>query len=62
MKPTEDPIVEETRAVRRELSERFGGDVDALCDFLASLEKQHEDRLINLPGNPPQAAAAAGRR
>jgi hypothetical protein len=48
----EDPIVAETRAVRRELSQRFGEDIDALCDFLAELELQHADRLVNLPCRP----------
>jgi hypothetical protein len=57
---TEDPIVTETRAVRRELSERFGNDVNALCDFLVAREREHEDRLVNLPPKPPQRVTAAG--
>lgn len=35
------------RDVRRELTERFGDDIDALCDFLVQEEKRHEDRLVN---------------
>ena len=39
MKPTSpDPVVEEIRAVRHELAERFGDDIDALCDFLVQEE------------------------
>ena len=49
----DDPVVTEIRAVRRELSERFGDDIDALCDFLAEHEKQHEDRLVNRPPKSP---------
>jgi DNA-binding ferritin-like protein (Dps family) len=50
----DDPVVEEIRAVRRELAERFGDDVDALCDFLAQQEKQHENRLVNRAPKAPQ--------
>ena len=34
MKP--DPIVEEVRKARSALVQRYGGDVDALCDALAA--------------------------
>lgn len=57
MKPTpEDPVVAEIREVRRELAERFGDDIDALCDFLAQQEKQHEERLVNHAPREPQYA------
>jgi hypothetical protein len=49
----EDPVVAEIRAVRRELAERFGDDINALCDFLSQQEQQHEERLVN---RPPKAA------
>jgi DNA-binding ferritin-like protein (Dps family) len=63
MKPThDDPVVEEIRAVRRELTERFGDDVDALCDFLVQEEKQHESRLVNYTPNKPQYARPASSR
>jgi len=52
----EDPVVAEIREVRRELSERFGDDIDALCDFLAEKEKQHEERLVNRAPREPQYA------
>jgi hypothetical protein len=59
----EDPVVAEIRAVRRELSERFGDDIDALCDFLAEQEQKHSDRLINRPPKAPQlVSSAAGNR
>ena len=62
MKPTiDDSVVAEIRKVRQELAERFGNDVNALCDFLAKEEVQHEDRLVNRPPNAPQRVRAAAR-
>jgi hypothetical protein len=59
----EDPVVEEIRTIRRELSERFGDNIDALCDFLAEREKAHEERLINRPPNEPErvSTTASGK-
>ena len=56
----DDPVVAEIRAVRKELSERFGDDVNALCDFLEEQERQHADRLINRPPKAPQAVRTTG--
>jgi hypothetical protein len=55
----EDPVIEEIRAVRHELSERFGDDLNALCDFLVEREKAHEERLINRPPNAAEHVATA---
>ena len=41
-----DPLIEEVRARRRELSERFGNDVNRLCDYLAEIEKEHAGRVV----------------
>jgi hypothetical protein len=57
---TEDPIIAEIRAIRKELSEQFGDDINALCEFLASREREHPQRLVNYPPKPPEVAAAAG--
>ena len=53
----EDSIVAETRAVRGELAARFGNDINALCDFLAEREKEHEERLVNYEPRSPHAIA-----
>ncbi|MGH3630809.1 MAG: hypothetical protein ACRDRL_25620 [Sciscionella sp.] len=53
MKPTFNDPVAEIRAVRQELAERFGGDVNALCDFLVEREKLHEELLVNYPPRTP---------
>lgn len=58
----DDPVVSEIRAVRRELAERFGDDIDALCDFLIGQEKQHEDRLVNRPAKAPEFRSDWQRR
>lgn len=50
----EDPVVAEIRAVRRELTSRFGDDLEALCDFLAQQEEQHPERLVNRPAKAPE--------
>jgi len=57
----DDPVVAEIRKVRQELAERFDNDVNALCDFLAKEEEQHEDRLVNRPPNAPQRVRAVAR-
>jgi hypothetical protein len=53
----EDPVAAEVRQVRRELSERFGDDINALCDFLAAMEAQHPERLVNYPPEPAHLVA-----
>ena len=60
--PPEDSVVSEIRAVRKELSARFGDDVNALCDFLTQQEQQHADRLVNRPAKTPQTVRTAGAR
>ena len=44
--PARDLLIEEVRAHRRELSERFGNDVNRLCDYLAEIERQYSERLV----------------
>lgn len=55
MKTEDDPIVAEIRAVRSELTARFGSDINALCDFLVEREQEHKDRLVNYQPKPPHA-------
>jgi hypothetical protein len=59
MNNVDDPIVAETRAIRNELAERFGNDVDALCDFLATREAEHEELLVNRPPKAPHRMMAS---
>jgi len=61
MKTSEDSVVAETRAIRQELAERFGDDIDALCDFLALREAEHQELLVNRPPKSPHIIAAASK-
>ncbi len=48
----DDPIVEETRAARRQLDEEFGGDLEALFKYLKQLEMENADRVVKLEPKP----------
>ena len=48
----DDPIVEETRAARRELHEEFGGDLTALWKYLKTIEAENADRVVKLEPKP----------
>jgi hypothetical protein len=47
-----DPIVEETRAARRELHEEFNGDSGALFEYLKKVEAENSARLVKLSPRP----------
>ena len=42
--PASDPLIDEVRAVRKELSDRFGNDVGRLCEYLRQVEAEREAR------------------
>ena len=48
----EDPIVQETRAAREELLERFNYDLDALCEYLDQLDAQSRKKAVTLEPKP----------
>lgn len=48
----DDPVVEETRAARRELHEEFGGDHAALFRYLKRIEAENADRVVKLEPKP----------
>jgi hypothetical protein len=56
----EDPIVKETCAAREELLERFNHDLDALCEYLEEVGRQHGKKAVTLePRRPARAAQKA---
>lgn len=55
----DDPIVEETRAARRELHNEFGGDRAAFFKYLKEIETQNAERVVKLE---PKPALGVGRR
>jgi hypothetical protein len=49
----EDPIVAEARALRQEMVDEAGDDLDALFAYLQREQRNYADRLVRLP---PRAA------
>lgn len=49
----EDPIVKETRAAREELLERFNYDLDALCAYLETIDKETGKKAVTLEPRRP---------
>lgn len=45
----EDPIVAETRALRQEMMEEAGNDLDSLFAYLQKDQKQYQERMVTLP-------------
>jgi hypothetical protein len=41
-----DPVIDEIREVRHEISERFGHDPSRLVAYYMELQKQYKDRLL----------------
>ena len=48
-RPRTDPLIDEVRAIRKEISDEFGNDVGRLCEHLRQVEKQYADRIVR-PG------------
>ena len=55
----DDPIVEETRAARRELDAEFGGNMEALVKYFKEIEAEHAARVVRLE---PRPATPTNRR
>lgn len=43
-----DFLIDEVRSIRRKLTERFGNDIDKLCDYLQQQERQRSERIVEL--------------
>ena len=46
MKTHRDPLIEEVRCARMELSSEFGHDIKKLCAFLRKEERKHPHRRL----------------
>jgi hypothetical protein len=55
----EDPIVQETRAAREELSARFNHDLSELCRYLREKEREHPGRVVTLSPRRPELTEIA---
>ena len=59
----EDPIVAETRALREELMNEVGNDLDALFDYLRKREALHLEQVVRFePRRPVEIGAALNPR
>jgi hypothetical protein len=58
----EGPILAETRALRQQLMDEVGNDVDALVTYLKERELEHPERLVSLSPRRPEPTAAAKER
>ena len=56
----QDPIVEETRALREQLMNEVGNDLDSLIAYLKEREALHPERSVSFPPRRP-AGVAVGR-
>jgi len=54
----EDPIVAESRALRQQLMEDVGNDLDSLVKYLKERELEHPERLVSLPPRRPVTAGS----
>ena len=55
----DDPIVAETRALRQQLMDDVGNDLDALVKYLQERQLDHPERLVSLPPRRSVTAATA---
>ncbi len=59
-KRSKDPLIDEIRAVRHEISAEFGHDTRALLQHYREMEKRYADRMLPPTGEAP-AREAGGR-
>lgn len=55
-----DPLIDEIRAIREEMSRRVGNDVGRLIDSLKPIEAQHANRVVQPPTRPKGRDTKAG--
>jgi hypothetical protein len=49
MQTREDPVLEEVRQVRREISARFGHDPARVVEYYLQLQERYAERLLRTP-------------
>ena len=53
-----DPIVEEIRRIRQEHTDRFNGDLHAICEDLRRQERESGREYVSFPPRPVQVTPA----
>jgi len=51
-----DPVIDELREIRHQISASFDHDVAKLVAYLMEYQKQFQDRLIYIPDEPSPAS------
>ena len=54
-----DPVVDDVREVRHQISERFGHDPVRLLEYYMEFQEQYRDRLVTAPELPDVDKPAA---
>jgi hypothetical protein len=54
-----DPLIDEIRAIRKQISEEHGNDIRRLGEYLKKVQEQYADRLVR---NPKEKASAQPER
>jgi hypothetical protein len=54
-----DPLIDEVRAVRRSISERFGNDVNQLWAHLREVQRVHQARVVSRKRKPAPPSATS---
>ena len=54
--PPRDPVIEEIREVRHQISARFGHDPERLYEHYLRLQKEYRDQLLSTPREGDQPA------
>ena len=54
----EDPVVAETRALRQEMMDEAGGNLDDLFAYLQKEQESYRDRLVRLPAREVDPVAS----
>lgn len=54
-----DPVIDEIREIRLQISERFGHDLERLGAHYMELQEQYRDRLLGAPPPAPNGKKSA---
>lgn len=54
-----DPLIDEVRAIRRSIAERFDNDIDRMCEHFAEQERMHPERIYR-PEHPVTRSSGEG--
>ena len=58
--PRPDPLLDEVRAIRKQISDAHGNDVARLAEHLQEVERQHANRVVQQPR--PRASTPTNER